>query len=111
MLSTVFGGAGVIFSCAYTAANVVWPSFYAEMFSSQVRFSGLAIGTQLGFLMAGFAPSIVAAMGGLEPVGWAQISLFTAAVALVASISALTARETFRVPTHQLGHRVQKIAC
>ena len=40
------------------------------MFSTQVRFSGLAIGTQLGFLMAGFAPSIVAAMGGLEPGGW-----------------------------------------
>ncbi|MGR6900332.1 MFS transporter [Glutamicibacter sp. BSL13] len=100
----------LVFSCAYAAANAVWPSFYAEMFSSQVRFSGLAIGTQLGFLMAGFAPSIVAAMGGLEPGGWVQISLFTAAVALVASISALTARETFRVPTHQLGHRVQKVA-
>lgn len=35
------------------------------MFSTKVRFSGLAIGTQLGFLMAGFAPSIVAAMGGI----------------------------------------------
>jgi len=99
----------LVFSCAYAAANAVWPSFYAEMFSAQVRFSGLAIGTQLGFLMAGFAPSIVAAIGGLEPGGWVQISLFTAAVALVASISALTARETYRVPTHQLGHRVEKV--
>lgn len=99
----------LVFSCAYAAANAVWPSFYAEMFSAQVRFSGLAIGTQLGFLMAGFAPSIVAAIGGLQPGGWVQISLFTAAVALVASISALTARETYRVPTHQLGHRVEKV--
>ena len=84
----------LVFSCSYAAANAVWPSFYAEMFSSQVRFSGLAIGTQLGFLMAGFAPSIVAAIGGLEPGGWAKISLSTAAVALIASISALTAKET-----------------
>ena len=50
-----------LFSFGYAAANAVWPSFYAEMFSTKVRFSGLAIGTQLGFLMAGFAPSIVAA--------------------------------------------------
>lgn len=100
----------LVFSCAYAAANAVWPSFYAEMFSAQVRFSGLAIGTQLGFLLAGFAPSIVAAIGGLEPGGWVPISLFTAAVALVASISALTAKETYRVPTHQLGQTAHKVA-
>lgn len=104
-----FGLSLLVFSCAYAAANAVWPSFYAEMFSSQVRFSGLAIGTQLGFLMAGFAPSIVAALGGLQPGGWVQISLFTAAIALISSISALTARETYRVPTSQLGHHVDKV--
>ncbi|GAA1407397.1 MFS transporter [Glutamicibacter uratoxydans] len=105
-----FGLSLLVFSCAYAAANAVWPSFYAEMFSSQVRFSGLAIGTQLGFLMAGFAPSIVAAIGGLEPGGWVQISLFTAGIAVVAAVSAMTARETFRVPTAQLGHQVTKAA-
>ena len=36
------------------------------MFSTEVRFSGMAIGTQLGFLMAGFAPSIVTALGGVR---------------------------------------------
>ena len=100
----------LVFSCAFGAANAVWPSFYAEMFSSQVRFSGLAIGTQLGFLMAGFAPSIVAALGGLEANGWVQISLFTAAIAVISSLSALTARETYRVPTKQLGHTIEKVA-
>ena len=52
------------FSFGYAAANAVWPSFYGEMFSTEVRFSGLAIGTQLGFLVAGFAPTIVTALGG-----------------------------------------------
>ena len=94
-----------VFSGGYAAANAVWPSFYAEMFSAKVRFSGLAIGTQLGFLMAGFAPSIVAALGGLEPGGWVVISLFTAAISLIASVSALTAKETYKVPTAQLGMR------
>jgi MFS family permease len=93
------------FSCAYAAANAVWPSFYAEMFSAKVRFSGLAIGTQLGFLMAGFAPSIVAAMGGIQEGGWVATSLFTAAICAIAAISALTARETYKVPTTELGQR------
>lgn len=99
----------LVFSCAYAAANAVWPSFYAEMFSSQVRFSGLAIGTQLGFLMAGFAPSIVAALGGLQPGGWVVISFFTLAIALIASVSALTAKETYRVPTPLLGRTAHKV--
>jgi len=93
----------VVFGCGYAAANAVWPSFYAEMFSARVRFSGLAIGTQLGFLMAGFAPSIVAALGGLEPGGWVVISWFTAAIAGIAAVSALTAKESFRIPTAELG--------
>jgi hypothetical protein len=91
------------FSFGYAASNAVWPSFYAEMFSTKVRFSGLAIGTQLGFLMAGFAPAIVAAMGGIQAGGWVQISIFTAAICAVAAISALTAKETFRTPTKLLG--------
>lgn len=91
------------FSCGYAASNAVWPSFYAEMFSTKVRFSGLAIGTQLGFLMAGFAPAIVAAMGGIKPGGWVQISIFTAVICTVAAISASTAKESFKVPTKELG--------
>ncbi|MFJ6078868.1 MFS transporter [Pseudarthrobacter sp. NPDC092419] len=92
-----------MFSCGYAASNAVWPSFYAEMFSTKVRFSGLAIGTQLGFLMAGFAPAIVAAMGGIKPGGWVQISIFTAVICTVAAISASTAKESFKVPTKELG--------
>ena len=91
------------FSGGYAAANAVWPSFYAEMFSTKVRFSGLAIGTQLGFLMAGFAPAIVAAMGGIQAGGWVQISIFTGIICAVAAVSALTAKESFRTPTRELG--------
>lgn len=59
--------------------------------------------------MAGFAPSIVAALGGLEPGGWVVISLFTAAIALIATASALTAKETYQVPTHLLGRTAHKV--
>lgn len=91
------------FSFGYAAANAVWPSFYGEMFSTQVRFSGLAIGTQLGFLMAGFAPSIVTALGGVREGGWVVISIFTAVICLISAGAALTARETKDVPTDMLG--------
>ena len=104
----VFALAVVTFSCGYAAANAVWPSFYGEMFNTKVRFSGMAIGTQFGFLLAGFAPSIVTALGGVQEGGWKVIAVFTAVVAVVASISALTARETKDVPTAELGmHKVK----
>ncbi|TCJ00816.1 MFS transporter [Aeromicrobium sp. IC_218] len=99
----IFALAVLTFSCGYAAANAVWPSFYAEMFDARVRFSGLAIGTQLGFLMAGFAPTIVTALGGVEEGGWTVTAGFTAVIAIVASIAALTARETKDVPTAELG--------
>jgi MFS family permease len=95
-----------VFSFGYAAANAVWPSFYGEMFSTNVRFSGMAIGTQIGFLLAGFAPSIVTALGGVREGGWVVISIFTAVVCLVAAVSAATARETKDVPTVLLGRKV-----
>lgn len=98
-----FALAVLTFSFGYAAANAVWPSFYGEMFSTRVRFSGMAIGTQIGFLMAGFAPSIVTALGGVQEGGWVVISLFTGTISVIAAVSALTARETKDVPTALLG--------
>jgi MFS family permease len=98
-----FALAVATFSFGYAAANAVWPAFYGEMFATPVRFSGVAIGTQLGFLVAGFAPSIVTALGGVREGGWLVISVFTGVVCLIAAASALTARETRDVPTERLG--------
>jgi MFS family permease len=102
----MFALAIATFSFGYAAANAVWPSFYGEKFSTKVRFSGLAIGTQLGFLVAGFAPAIVTALGGVSEGGWVATSIFTAVVCLIASAAALTARETKDVPTALLGSKV-----
>jgi MFS family permease len=99
----VFALAVATFAFGYAAANAVWPSFYGEMFSTQVRFSGVAIGTQLGFLMAGFAPTIVTALGGVREGGWVVISAFTAVICVIAAAAAATARETRDVPTELLG--------
>ncbi|KQM69832.1 MFS transporter [Xylophilus sp. Leaf220] len=87
----------------YSAANGVWPSFYGEMFNTRVRLSGMAIGTQIGFALGGFAPTISAAIIGEGPNGWVPVAVFTAVAATVSALAALSARETYRVPMEQLG--------
>ncbi|HSI60846.1 MAG TPA: MFS transporter [Ideonella sp.] len=89
----------------YSAANGVWPAMYGEMFDTRVRLSGMAIGTQIGFALGGFAPTISAALLGEGPTGWMPVALFTTAAALVSAVSAWSARETCRVPMNQLGKR------
>lgn len=55
---------------AYSASNGIWPSFFAEMFDTRVRLSGMAIGTQIGFALAGFAPTIAVALMTSGPNPW-----------------------------------------
>jgi len=49
----VFVFAVLMSGIIYSAANGVWPSLYGEMFDTRVRLSGMAIGTQIGFALAG----------------------------------------------------------
>lgn len=87
----------------YSAANGVWPAMYGEMFGTRVRLSGMAIGTQVGFALGGFAPTISAALLGNGPNGWMPVAAFTTMTAVIAAVSAWSARETFDLPMDQLG--------
>ncbi|MFI6873943.1 MFS transporter [Streptomyces sp. NPDC050400] len=93
------------FGVVYSAANAVWPAFYGEMFPTRVRLSGMAIGTQIGFAVAGFAVTFAAQIAGPDGADWFAVALFTAALCLPPVVAALTARETHRVPTEELGER------
>jgi MFS family permease len=95
----------LMFGLVYSATNGIWPSFYGEMFSARVRLSGMAIGTQIGFAIAGFSPTIAAAIDGEDGTSWVPVAVFTAVLCLVNVAAVATARETFRVPTDQLGTR------
>lgn len=100
----------VAFGIVYSAANGVWPSFYGEMFSTRVRLSGMAIGTQIGFAVAGFAVTFAAEIAGPDGTDWSSVALFTAALCVPPVVAALTARETHTVPTERLGERVAREA-
>jgi MFS family permease len=89
----------------YSASNAVWPSFYGEMFDTRVRLSGMAIPTQIGFALAGFAPTIAAALQGPGPNGWLPVAILTFGACIISSIAAATARETYNVHLYDLGKR------
>jgi len=97
----------VMFGAVYAAANAVWPAFYGEMFPARVRLSGMALGTQIGFAFSGFVPTIIAAWAGSGLDAWAGAAAITAALCLVNIVVVLTARETYRVPTPELGQPAQ----
>ncbi|MFF3499295.1 MFS transporter [Streptomyces sp. NPDC003247] len=98
----------VAFGIVYSAANGVWPSFYGEMFATRVRLSGMAVGTQIGFAVAGFAVTFAAQIAGPDGDDWTAVALFTAALCVPPVIAALTARETAKVPTEELGERTRR---
>ncbi|MFF7647250.1 MFS transporter [Streptomyces canus] len=100
----------ITFGVVYSAANGVWPSFYGEMFSTRVRLSGMAIGTQIGFAVAGFAVTFAAQIAGPDGTDWSSVALFTVALCVPPVIAALTARETHKVPTEDLGSRAPRQA-
>lgn len=89
----------------YSAANGVWPSLYGEMFSTRVRLSGMAISTQIGFALGGFAPTISAAIQRAGADGWMPVAGFVSATATLAALAIATARETYTTPLQDLGQR------
>lgn len=87
----------------YSAANGIWPSLYGEMFNTRVRLSGMAIGTQIGFALGGFAPTISAAILRPGVDGWVPVAVFVTITSVISAVSVLTAKETFRTPMTELG--------
>jgi hypothetical protein len=76
---------------------------FAEQFDTRVRMSGVAVGTQFGFALGGFAPSIAAVLAGPTLADSVPVAVFGCAAALIATVAALTMRETYRTPMHGLG--------
>lgn len=101
----IFAAAMILSGIVYAAPNAIWPSFYAEMFEARVRYSGTAIGTQLGFLVAGFTPLVSASLVGEGPNGWVPVAIFVACCCVISAAAAATARETHTVDIADLGKR------
>ncbi|OUS92586.1 MFS transporter [Rhodococcus sp. NCIMB 12038] len=95
--------AALLMNVGASGAGALQPALYTEMFEAKVRFSGVAVSTQFGVLLAGFAPAIGYAILGSGQWGWIPVAIFTAICCLVSAASAATARETKSVALHDLG--------
>lgn len=94
--------AGVV----YSMPNAVWPATYAEYFPTSVRLSGMAVGTQFGFALAGFTPAIAGALMAGEADNWWRVAAFACGACLVSAIAVLSGpRATHTVPTAEVGLR------
>ena len=79
----------------YSAVNGVWPAFYGEQFPTKVRLSGTSLGTQIGFTITGFAPTIAAALVIGDATDFTPVYLLTIAVmAAVLLTAAFGTKET-----------------
>ncbi|SDB79806.1 Predicted arabinose efflux permease, MFS family [Raineyella antarctica] len=95
---------GTLFAgLVYSGVNGLWPSFFTELFAPRVRYSGFAIGTQIGFMIGGFAPAVAAALLVDGVWGWIPVLVFAALCAVISAIAAFTARETAFTPLPDLG--------
>ena len=102
----IFIAAALMSGVVYSAMNGIQPSLYGEMFPTRVRLSGMAIGTQIGFAIGGFAPTAAAAIEGDGPNGWVPVAVYVLASSLIAAAAVATTRETFKVPLAELGRRL-----
>jgi len=86
-------GLGVFHSMMYGPQG----AFFAETFSTQVRYSGVSLGVQLGSVLGGaFAPFLATAL--LAAFGsWVAIAVYMAAACAITLVSVYVLTETYTV--------------
>jgi MFS family permease len=96
----------LMWGVVYQGYNAVFPSFYPELFPTRTRVSAMAISQNVGTTITALLPALFAAVA---PPGSPNIPLTIGALAFgitaIAAISAMTARETYRVQIDDLGKR------
>ena len=90
----------------YQGYNAVYPSFYPELFQTRVRVTAMAISQNVGTTITALLPALFATVA---PPGTANVPVVIGAITLtitvIAAVAALSARETYRIQLHDLGHR------
>lgn len=105
-ISMIFLAAIVLNGMVGVLPTAIHPSFFGEMFHVKVRFTGLALGTQIGFAVCGLTPTIGWALIGEGGTNWAPVAWMFLGLCLVSAVAATTARETYRTPLGELGNPV-----
>jgi MFS family permease len=95
----------VMWGVVYQGYNAVFPSFFPELFPTRTRVSAMAIAQNVGTTITALLPALFAAVA---PPGSTSIPLtiggLTFGITIIAAVAALSARETYRIRIHDLGH-------
>ncbi|MDN7933009.1 MFS transporter [Burkholderia metallica] len=94
----------LMWGVVYQGYNAVFPSFYPELFPTRTRVSAMAIAQNLGTAATAMLPALFTAVA---PPGAANVWLIVGAITfgatVIASLAALSARETYRIHMNDLG--------
>ena len=101
----IFLAAILMSGVVYSAMNGIQPSLYGEMFPTRVRLSGMAIGTQIGFAIGGFAPDGGRGDRRRRHRTGSRSPAYVLVSSLIAAAAVATARETFRIPLAEIDGR------
>lgn len=99
----IYLGVFLCITLAFAATGSVYPSYFAELFSTRFRVSGMAVGLQIGLLVTGFAPAIVQAISSANGNAWWPAAALTSVACLISAGAIATGRETYRTPVRELG--------
>ncbi|TDL35888.1 MFS transporter [Arthrobacter nitrophenolicus] len=102
----IFLTSTLITAGTYAMSNAIYPAWFSELFNVKVRYSGMAIGLQIGILCAGFTPLLGTALVGADKANWGPAAWIVAASSILAVVGALWARETSKTPLRELGNPV-----
>ncbi|OFI37135.1 MFS transporter [Arthrobacter sp. SW1] len=102
----IFLASTLITAGTYSMSNAIYPAWFSELFNVKVRYSGMAIGLQIGILCAGFTPLLGTALVGGDKANWGPAAWIVAASTVLAVAGALWARETHKTPLRELGNPV-----
>ncbi|MDQ1594491.1 MAG: hypothetical protein QOH40_1047 [Arthrobacter pascens] len=105
-VAMIFLTSTLITAGTYSMSNAIYPAWFSELFNVKVRYSGMAIGLQIGILCAGFTPLLGTALVGADKANWAPAAWIVAASSVLAVAGALWARETSKTPLRELGNPV-----
>ena len=90
----LIGLASTAMLAVWSAANAVSAAWFAELFPTPVRYTGPALGGQLGMVMVGFAPAIMTSLEGAGGLGWLPVAGFGALCLALAAAAAFVTEET-----------------
>jgi len=95
----------LMWGIVYQGYNAVFSSFYPELFPTRARVSAMAISQNIGTAATAMLPALFAYMA---PPGsadiWLKVGALAFGITVIASVAAMSARETFRLRMRDLGN-------